>query len=340
MHGPAHPRSRRILLQGAAAACLPPALAAVASVPAVAATGLAASQPLRVIVPFAAGGPSDLVLRAIAPHWQQRTGQPLIIEHRPGAAGTIGAEVASRAAADGLTLLFAPSEVLVNNTALFRDLRYRPLEDFVPIVRIGPVPLVLVTGATDGAPDLDGFSHRARRQRLDYGSWGDGSLAHLLGHALLVDRLRLDAVHVGYRGLGPMLQDLLGGQISAGFVVPPAALQHLRLGRLIALAVTGDDRSAVLPAVPTLVELGHTSPVFRLRQWAALLAPAGVAQARIAQLEAEFCAALDRADVRRALLEVGFELAEVPGSADASKALRAELALVPPLLRELGIVAR
>jgi tripartite-type tricarboxylate transporter receptor subunit TctC len=336
MHGPVHFRSRRILLRRAAATWFAPA---VAGAPAVAATGLSENQPLRVIVPFAAGGPSDLVLRAIAPHWQQRTGQPLIIEHRPGAAGTIGAEAASRAAPDGQTLLFAPSEVLVNNTALFRDLRYRPLEDFVPLVRIGPVPLVLVTGASDRAPDLAGFIRAARRRRLGYGSWGEGSLAHLLGHALLVDRLQLDAVHVGYRGLGPMLQDLLGGQVSAGFVVPPAALQHVRLGRLNALAVTGELRSAVLPAVPTLFELGYTSPVFRLRQWAALLAPAGTAPARLDDLEAAFRAALERSDVRGALLESGFELTEAPGSADAREALRAELALVPPLLRELGIVA-
>ena len=297
----------------------------------------AANTPLRVIVPFAPGGPSDVVLRAIEPLWRQRTGQPLVVEHRGGASGTLGAEAARRAKPDGHTLLFAPADVLVNNTAIFHALPYDPLRDFQPIVQIGPIPLVLAVPASVPADSLTAFAAWATGRRIGYGSWGEGSHAHLLGEALLVRRLRLDAVHAPYRGLGPMAQDLIGGQVSAAFVVPPAAAPHVKAGRLRALAVTGDRRSTQLPQAPTLPELGHADPVFRLRQWAAFLAPARMPAETLAQLEVTLTDVLDDARVRETLLVAGFELDRVLGSDEARASLRADLALVPALIRELGV---
>ena len=214
--------SRRSFLGGSAAAVAWPLLAH---------TAHADTPPLRVIVPFAAGSPADLVLRAVGPRWTQRSGQALLIDHRPGAAGSLGAEAARRAEPDGHTLLLAPADVLVNNTAIFRALPYDPQRDFKPLALIGPVPLVLVVPATLGVRTLAEFQRWATRpRRIGYGSWGEGSHAHLLAEALLVRQLQLDAVHAPYRGLAPMLQDLIGGQLNAGFAVPPAAAPHVAGG--------------------------------------------------------------------------------------------------------------
>lgn len=330
---PSVPQRRGFLVRAASAV----ALASGAGTSARAATR---DRALRVIVPFAPGGPSDAVLRALGEYWLERTGRVLLIEHRAGASGSIGAVAARRAEADGDTLLFAPADVLVNNTAIFRDLPYEPLRDFVPLVRIGPIPLVLVVPGAQGVASLAGFESWARTRRIGYGSWGEGSHAHLLGDALLVRRLELDAVHVPYRGLGPMVLDLVGAQLAAGFAVPPSCVQHVRTGRLRALAVTGDRRSRVLADVPTLDELGYVDPVFGLRQWAALLAPTGTPADACDRLEALFKSALDDAQVRESLLAAGFEIERAQGSQQARDALRAELQLVPSLIHRLGVTRR
>ena len=175
----------------------------------------ALDRPLRVILPFAPGSPGDVVLRAVANRWQAQTGQRLLVDHRPGAGGTLGAGLALQAAGDGRTLLFATSDVLINNTALVRGLHYDPQRDFRPIARIGPIPLVLCVPADLPVADVAAFATWARTRRIAYGSWGEGSHAHILG-AVLARILELDAVHVAYGGLGPMLQDLMKGQVAAG----------------------------------------------------------------------------------------------------------------------------
>jgi tripartite-type tricarboxylate transporter receptor subunit TctC len=318
--------TRRGFLCQSAAACMAPRL-----------SHSAGAAPLRVIVPFAPGGPSDVVLRALTAYWAGRNAQPVIVEHKPGAAGSIGAALARRAEPDGQTLLFAPADVLVNNTATFRDLPYDPLRDFKPLALIGPVPLVLVTPGSIAVRTLADFHAWAKTRRIGYGSWGEGSHAHLLADSLLVRHLHLDAVHVPYRGLAPMLQDLIGGQLNAAFAVPPAAGPHVVSGRLQALAVSGERRSVALPGTPILSELGFEQPVFRLRQWAAFLAPAATAPATLERLEHELTVALDDASVRQALQTVGFEIERPLGAADASATLRADLALIPPLIRAMGI---
>jgi tripartite-type tricarboxylate transporter receptor subunit TctC len=320
------PLTRRAFVQASALACTWPSLALASD-----------ASPLRVIVPFAPGGPSDVVLRAVAAHWKAVHAQPLVIEHKPGAAGTIGADAARRAAPDGQTLLLAPADVLVNNTATFRALPYDPLRDFHPLALIGPVPLVFVVPAGIGVRTLADFRGWARDRRIGYGSWGEGSHAHLLAESLLVRHLQLDAVHAPYRGLAPMLQDLLGGQLNAGFAVPPITAPHVSAGRLCALAVSGERRSVALGDVPTLVELGFGQPVYRIRQWAAFCVPAATPAPIRARLEHDLTAALDDPAVRQALLLAGFELERAHGAADGAAMLRADLALIPPLIRALGV---
>jgi len=294
-------------------------------------------RPLHVIVPFAVGSPGDRVLRALAPRWQALTGQPLLVEHRPGASGALGAQAVLQAAPDGHTLLFATSDVLVNNTALFRTLRYDPVRDFRPLARIGPVPLVLCVPATLPVDDLAGFAAWARGRQTSYGSWGEGSHAHLVGEMLLARRLGLATVHAPYRGLGPMLQDLAGGHVAAGIGVPPAVAPLVEAGRLRALAVTGGQRSIALPDVPTLQELGHREPVFGLRQWAALMAPAAVPAALAQRLESGILEGFAHEESRRVLKLAGFESERAGGADDVRAALAQDMALVPGLIRALGV---
>ena len=297
-------------------------------------------RPQRVIVPFAPGGPSDAVLRVLGEGWQERHGQPLLIEHRPGAGGSLGAEAAHRAAPDGATVLFAPADVLVNNTLIRRDLPYDPVRDLAPLALIGSIPFVLVLAADRQVRSVAELRDWGRSRRVAYGSLGEGSHAHLLGAALLARELALDAVHVPYRGLGPMTQDLAGGQIDAGFAVPPLAAPHVAAGRLRAIAVSGERRSAVFTEVPTLGELGYGAAVFGLRQWAAFVVSRGVPMRVRSRLEHELVTLLDASALRQVLRFAGFEIDRVLGAADAAALWRADRALIEPMLRELGALPK
>lgn len=313
------------------------AVAALALLPLAGSANTLHQRPLRVVLPYPPGSPGDVVLRAVAIRWQAQTGQPLLVEHRSGASGTLGAEAVLQAAPDGHTLLFATSDILVNNTALFRELRYDARRDFKPLAQIGPVPLVLAVPANLPAADLAAFTAWASARTIAYGSWGEGSHAHVVGEAL-ARRLQLRTVHVPYRGLAPMLQDLMGAQISAGFGVPPAVAPLVAGGRLRALAVTGEARSVAMPDVPTLLEQGYAEPAFRLRQWAAFMARSGVPQALSAQLETELAAAFAHEYTRVALRSAGFESARAAGSAEAQALIDADLAVIPALIRDLGVL--
>lgn len=293
------------------------------------------TRALRVIYPFGPGGPGDVVVRALDARWQALFGHPVLLEHRPGATGRLGAEAVRRAAPDGTTLLLAPSDVLVQ--ASYTHVGHQPQNDFRPLALIGPVPLVLAVPTTRPAASLADFAAWARGRRIGYGSWGEGSVSHLLGARLLQTALGLDAAHAPYRGVGLMLRDLAGGQIDAGFAVPPPVAPMVAQRLLRALAVSGPARSVALPEVPTLAELGYDAPAFGLRTWAALLAPAGLPAGDAAVLEADLQAAFDDGATHAALANAGFESGRVGSGAAAQAQLASDLAQVPALLRELGV---
>lgn len=320
--------SRRHLLAAAASGMLP--VAAPRAAPSI---GPWRARPLRVIYPFAAGGGTgDAVLRALDARWQALFGQPVLTEHRPGATGRLGADRARQAVPDGSTLLLATNDVLVQAQPLGFD----PLQAFTPLALIGPVPLVLAVPASRPVTRVADFADWARARRVGYGSWGEASLSHLLGEQLLQRTLGLDAAHAPYRGLGPMLRDLAGGQIDAGFAVPPAVAPMAAQGLLRALAVTGPTRSVALPDVPTLAELGHAAPVFGLRAWGALLAPAGLPAAEAQALEADVQRAFDNDGMRATLARAGFESGRVERGEVARAMLASDLQVLPALLRGLS----
>lgn len=296
------------------------------------------TKPVTVVVPFPPGGPTDAIVRAIAEQLGPRLGQPVIADFKGGAAGTIGTDAVAKAAPDGHTLLAASSDVLVNATATFRQLPYDPLRDLGIVTQVGSVPLVLAVHAGVPANNLAELAAYAREQRgqFGYGSWGQGTHAHLAGEWLLNRRLGADAVHAVYRGLAPMTQDLVGQRIAMGFGVAPAFAPFVQARRLKVIAVTGASRIAAFPEARTFGEQGFGDEIFQLRLWMALVAPAGTPRAVVERLHREMAPIIASAPLQTLLANGGFEpVLNTPEQARA--ALERELATVPRLVREIGL---
>jgi tripartite-type tricarboxylate transporter receptor subunit TctC len=249
---------------------------AIASVPASAQTTPAQNWPSRVptiVVSFPAGGPTDVLARAVATDLADRLGQQFVVENRSGAGGNVGAASVAKAAADGYTLLFATTSV-VNNRFMYRNVPFDADRDFVPIVLISKTPIVLVAAAATGLKDLGGLVARAKADpgKLNLGTPGHGTAAHIT--AEMLQRLAgFKLTHVPYRGSAPMIADLLGNQIDVVSDLLPTQIPQLKAGKYAGIAVTGSLRSAALPDLPTVAESGF--PGFEATSWNALLAPAG-----------------------------------------------------------------
>jgi len=267
------------------------------------------SRPVTLVVPFPPGGPADAVVRAIAEPLGQRLGQPVIVDFKGGAAGIIACDSVARAAPDGHTLLAATSDMLVNNSALFRQLPYDPLRDFTVVTQVGSMPLVLAVNASIAAQDLAALARVAQQQRgrLSYGSWGQGTHAHLAAEWLFNHRLGADAVHTPYRGLAPLTQDLAAQRISAAFGVVPGFAPLVGNRTLKVLAVTGSRRVAAFPDTATFAEQGHADDIFQQRLWLALVAPAPTPAPVVQRLHREMVPIVHGAQVHERLANAGFE---------------------------------
>jgi tripartite-type tricarboxylate transporter receptor subunit TctC len=311
------------------AACLAAALAV--------ATGALAqtypSKTVRLVVPYPAGGTTDIVTRAMAPVLQESLGQAVLVENKSGAGGTIGTAEAARAAPDGHTLLVVFDNHAVNHY-LYKSLPYDPLKAFEPVSLMVQSPLLLV-GAPNFAPanvqELVDYG-RANQGKLNFGSTGTGNSSHLASLAL-IHRESIEAVHIPYKGGGPLVNDLLGGQVNFAFASLPLFVQHVRGGKLKGLGVAGRNRVAQLPQVPTVAE---TLPGFEAQSWVGILAPAGTPQPVVARAAAEVSKALQRADLKERLLGQGFiVVGSSPGEFGAY--LRAESEKWGKLIRELNV---
>lgn len=271
--------------------------------PAMAQGGAYPSRPVRLVVPFAAGGAVDTVARSLADRLGAQLGQPVIVDNKPGANANIGSEAVVKSAPDGYTLLVAANGVVTNNT-LYPNLNFNGLRDFAPISRLGYAPLVLVTATSEPYKSLQDLlaAARAKPGDLTYGSAGNGSSGHLAG-ALLASVAKLDALHVAYKGGSPALVDLIAGRISFMLLNPLEVLPHIQSGRLRALAVSGTQRAALLPKVPTMAEAGL--PGFEASVWWTLLAPAGTPADLVTRLNSETRKALGDGGVRERLTGLG-----------------------------------
>jgi len=261
------------------------------------------NHPIKIIVPYAAGGAVDIVARNIGQPLSEALKQPVIVDNRPGASANIGMEAAAKAPPDGYTLLMA-SNGIATNVALFPNLTFDPRRDFAPIARIGYAPLVIVVPASSPAKSLKDLIAAAKAEpgKLTYASAGNGSSGHLAGE-LLKSTAKIDVLHVPYKGGAPAITDLLGGRISFMPINPVEVLAHIQAGRLRALAVASDKRFPLLPDVPTVAEAGVRG--YDASVWWGLVAPAKTAPEIVRQLNAETNKALADPAVAKKLGELG-----------------------------------
>ncbi len=312
------------------------ALFAAAALPGVAAAqtlAWAPDRPMRVVIPVAPGGSLDILGRVLARHLTTRLGQPVVAENHPGAGSNLAFELVARARPDGLTLLVG-SDPLTINPALYPRIGFDPVRDFAPVIEAVRAPQVLVVNPRSPVTSVATFIEWAKEQegRLTVASQGNGSIGHLAG-ALFAQQADLRFVHVPYRGGGPAVIDLIAGHVEALFVTLPAAIEHIRGGRLRALAVTGAARSAALPDVPTVAEAAL--PGFDVVTWQGILAPAGTPQAAIDRLAAELAAILALPEVADDLARQGF-VVTADGPDRFAALVWAEAERWPALVRRTG----
>ena len=303
------------------------------SAPAAALAQTFPSKPVRVVVPYPAGGTTDLVARIVTPVLAESLGQPVLVENKAGAGGTIGTAEAARAAPDGHTVLVVFDNHAVNHH-LYKNLPYDPLKAFEPVSLMVQSPLLLV-GATSFPPanvaELVEYA-KANRGKVAFGSTGTGNSGHLAA-LLLAQRGGYEALHVPYKGGAPLINDLLGGQVGFAFISMPLVAPQVRGGKLKALGLAGRERAPQLPQVPTVAD---TLAGFEAQSWVGMLVPAGTPQPVVARLASETAKALARPDLRERLAGQGFI---VVGStpADFGTYIRAESDKWGKVIRDLNV---
>jgi tripartite-type tricarboxylate transporter receptor subunit TctC len=313
---------RRTAAMLAAVLCFAPATASAAY----------PDRPVTLVVPFAPGGPTDIIARILAQALTQSLGQNVVVENRGGAAGNIGMGQVARATADGYTLLVTSTAIAVN-PALFKNLPYDPFKDFVPVTELVNAPNVLVVRPDSGINSVAELVARAKREPVNYASPGAGTKSHLTGEQLKL-RAGFDMVHVPFRGAGPAAQAVVGKQVQIGSVALAAAESMIKSGQLKALAVTSEKRWFSLPDVPTMIEAGY--PGFVSDTFNALFAPAGTPPEIVALLVKESRAAFARPEAREQARKAGFEV--VAGTPEQLSArLKSEIPAVQELVARAGI---
>ncbi len=263
------------------------------------------SKPISLIVPFPAGGTTDVLARALGEKLAQSLGQPVIVENKPGAGATLGADFVAKAKPDGYTLLMGA----VHHTiapSVYKKLPYDFQKDFAPITTVALVPNVLVVNAATPAKNVAELVALAKAQpgKLTYGSNGNGTAQHLIG-TQFENATGTEVIHIPYKGSGPLATDLLGGQITMSFDTVTPVLQHIKSGKLRALAVTTNKRSSALPDVPTLDEAGLKG--FNIGTWFGVLAPVATPKDVVSRLNAEMVKVIQSPDFRKRMEEIGAE---------------------------------
>ncbi|WP_338663316.1 tripartite tricarboxylate transporter substrate binding protein [Pararoseomonas sp. SCSIO 73927] len=292
-------------------------------------------QPVRVIVPFAAGGPADIIARIIGPAMTRALRQPVVVDSRSGAGGMVGVEAAARSRPDGLTTVLASTGAIVVLPQIMPRMAYDVAKDLAPVIHVLSVPQILVVSPKLGLKSVEELVALAKRRpgRLTYGSAGNGSSLHLAGELFRL-RMGIDIVHAPYRGAAPAITDLLGGTIDMVLADVPVVLSHVRGGALPGLAVTAERRLPALPDLPTMAEAGARDVISET--WYALFAPSGTPAERVAVLHGAVAAALRDEDTRRSLAEQGGLV--VGGTPEELGAfVRAETAKWGEIIRLAGI---
>ena len=293
------------------------------------------TKPVRIIVPYAAGGVADLLPRIVGEKLAQKWGQPVVIENKAGASGNIGMAEGARAEPDGYTLVLAPTGNLTVNPTLFPKLPFDTQHDFTAVTLLAESPNVLVVHPSVPARtfrELIAYA-KANPGKLDYASPGAGSGAHLAGELLDLEA-GIKAVHVPYKGIAPAVNDLLGGNVHMMFAGISTVLQHVKSGKLVALAIASPKRSAQLPDVPTVAESGL--PGFDVTSWYGIVTRSGTPAPVVQKIQRDMAEALQSEDVRAKLGGLGLEpVGDTPQQFDAL--IRAESRKWGDIVQRAGI---
>ncbi|HYQ99215.1 MAG TPA: tripartite tricarboxylate transporter substrate binding protein, partial [Casimicrobiaceae bacterium] len=292
---------------------------------------------VRLVVPFTPGGSTDILARAVGQKLSESWGQPVVVDNRPGAGGIIGMETVAKSAPDGYTLVMGHIGTLAANPALYKTLPYDPVKDFAPVTLIARVPNVLVVGPavpSRSVAELIALA-KAKPGKLDYGSGGNGSAAHLATEYFKL-KAGVDLQHIPYKGTAPALQDLLGGQIALMITGLPPVLPHVKAGKLRILGVASAQRLRQFPEIPTIAESGV--PGFEATQWYGILAPAATPKEIVAKLNREFVKALRDPAVGEKLAGEGADpVGDTPGEFAAF--IASEIDLWGKVIRATGAKA-
>jgi tripartite-type tricarboxylate transporter receptor subunit TctC len=293
------------------------------------------SKPIRLIVPYPPGGPTDLIARAVNEPLAQRLGQQVVIDNRGGATTVIGAELAARAPADGYTLLVATISTLAVNPALNKKLPYDPERDFAAVSMLAAQPYLLATTVAlpvTSVSQLIAYA-RANPGKLSFASAGVGAGAHLAGE-LFKHMARIDVVHVPYKGTGPAVTDLIGGHVAYQFAGVSVLMPFAASGKLRALGISTAKRSAIAPEIPAIAESGLAG--FDTSSWNSLVAPHGAPRQVIERLNAETAAVLNQPEIRERLRQQGVE-ADPGTPAQLAAHIKAERERFAKLIAAIGL---
>lgn len=294
-------------------------------------------KPVKLVVAYAPGGSTDIVARLLANALGEKWGQSIVVENKAGASGMIGTEQVVRSAPDGYTLQLAYTPEVSINKLVFKDMRYDPATDLTPLNLIASAPLVLAAGPSVGVKSMDKLlSDKAAHAHLTYGSPGVGGQQHMAGE-LLKNLTGLPLTHVPYRGTSLAVTDLVGGQIDLFFATTPPLLGNIQAGKLHPLLVAGDKREALLPDVPTAVELGM--PRLQLTNWFGLFAPKGLSQDLARKISADVGAIMQDPRFRKELESKGL----TPTPMDPAKFaafISDEMTKYAQIVKETGIAAQ
>ncbi len=292
------------------------------------------TKPIKFVVPYPPGGGTDVVARIVNEPLATALGQPIVIDNRGGAAGNLGTDIVAKAPADGYTILFTLSSHTIN-PKLYEKLPFDVERDFVPVSLVALIPQIVVVNPSvpiTNVKELIAYA-KANPGKLNYASVGIGSPAHVAGELFKL-KTGVDMVHVPYKGGGPAITDTIGGQVQLAIVSMPAALQHVKSGRLRAIAVASAKRSASAPDVPTIAEAGV--PDYAVESWYGALAPARTPPAIVAKLNAAFVKVLENPQVKERLFAQGAEAAS-SSQAEFDRIIKEELAKWELVIKTAGI---
>ena len=304
--------------------CLAPAALAQADYP---------NRPLRLIVTVPPGGAADFIARLAGAKLAESLGQPVLVENRGGAGGTIAADAVAKAAPDGYTLLQNSITTHGVGPHLYSKLPYDPVKDFAPVSGLALLPLIMAVNADLPVKTIQEFISYSRTKNLNFASSGNGGAPHMAAE-LFKSVTGAPITHVPYKGSGPAVADLVGGRVQIMFDAAPSLIQHVRSGKLRVLAAASAQRNRLLPEVPTFAELGH--PKVAVSLWYGLLAPAGTPRPVIEKLNREVLRALESPEIREKLLAQGAE--PMPTTPQAFAAfMQDEMAKWAPVVKQAGV---